>query len=234
MTPTTKTRRSREPRLRQLTFSRRGGARRGAGRKPKGLRALVPHVARETMTARQPVLVTMKLGRELPSLRRAQAREVLLAAFRAGGERHGLRWVHYAIQSNHVHALVEARDVPSLSRGMLGLAVRLARGLNRLWKRSGPVWIDRFHSRVLRTPREVRNALVYVMNHARKHGVRLSGIDPYSSGTVFDGWKQPESTRPFAVARWTLGVSRALSWLLSVGWKKHGLVGVIEVPGPEP
>lgn len=232
MSTTPTTRRAHTPKLVQLTFSRRGGARPGAGRKPMGLRPLVPHVAREPITARQPVLVTLKLRRDLPSLRRTEVREVLLAAFRAGGERHGLRWVHYAIQSNHVHALVEARDAQALSRGMLGLAVRLARALNRLWKRRGSIWIDRFHSRALRTPREVRNALAYVMHNACKHGVRLTGIDPYSSGSALDGWAFVDPTRANEAARSTLGVARARSWLLTVGWKRHGLLSVTQVPGP--
>ena len=59
-----------------------------------------------------------------------------------------------------------------LEVGMQGLAIRIARGLNRLWGRKGKVFADRYHDRVLRTPREVRNALAYVLNNARRHAVR--------------------------------------------------------------
>src|SRR5262245_20700087 len=73
----------RKPVLRQLTFSRRGGVRRGAGRKPKGAKALVSHATRPALAARFPVLVTLKLARGLPSLRRANEREPLLRSLAA-------------------------------------------------------------------------------------------------------------------------------------------------------
>ncbi|MGH3848285.1 MAG: hypothetical protein ACRDRT_01000, partial [Pseudonocardiaceae bacterium] len=73
---------------------------------------------------------------------------------------------------------------------MLGLAVRIARCLNKLWKRVGSVFADRYHARILRTPREVRNALVYTLQNARKHGAwSAPKPDVYSSGAAFDGWK---------------------------------------------
>ena len=51
---------------------------------------------------------------------------------------------------------------------MQGLLIRVARGLNRFWERKGKVFADRFHARVLRTPREVRNALHYLFHNARQ------------------------------------------------------------------
>lgn len=157
----------RAPRVRQLSLLRHGGARRGAGRKPNGVRARVSHRSRGVLAARFPVLVTLKVASGQPSLRRAHARELVFAALAAARERHGMRVVHFSVQANHLHALVEASDARALARGMQGLAVRIARALNRLWGRSGRLWCDRFHSRVLRTPREARNALVYVLHNAR-------------------------------------------------------------------
>src|SRR5205814_10262823 len=123
----------------------------------KGERALVPHLAREKLSRHHPVLVTVRLRAGLSSLRGAGELDVLYAAFQgctSSADRLGLRLVHFTIQSNHVHFLVEARDARSLARGMQGLLVRIARGLNRLWHRRGPVLADRYHSHVLKTPRE--------------------------------------------------------------------------------
>lgn len=212
----------------QLTLHRRGGARPGAGRKPKGAVALVSHARRENVDLRTPVLVTWKLVRGLPSLRRAAVRDVLFDAISAARERHGMRVVHFSIQSNHVHAIVEARDATALARGAQGLSVRSAKALNRVWGRSGRVFADRYHSRALRTPREVRHALAYVLNNARKHELRVEGIDPYSSGAAFDGWRERGAGR--LVLGRALPVARARSWLLTVGWRRHGLVSVGEVP----
>ncbi len=217
------------PRIRQLTFSGRGGARAGAGRKPKGKAAMVSHGAREEVCERVPVLVTAKVERGLPNLRRGAMRDEVLLALRAGRERFGLRVIHFSLQSNHLHAIVEARDARALARGMKGLSVRIARALNRVLCRGGRVFADRYHARALRTPREVRHALAYTLNNSRKHGLRVEGIDPCSSGAAFDGWLERG-------ARWLASlvdppVVRARCWLLRVGWRRHGLVRVAEIPG---
>jgi hypothetical protein len=86
-----------------------------------------------------------------------------------------------------MHLLVEADDNRALSRGMQGLAIRMARGLNQLMQRRGRVFADRYHAHVLRTPSEVRRALHYILHnyrhHAAERGQSLSPTycDPYSS-----------------------------------------------------
>ena len=98
--------------------------------------------------------------------------------------------IEYSVQSNHLHLVAESSDQKALSRAMIGLASRIARRLNRLWKRAGQVFPDRFHSRILRTPREVRTALIYVLQNARKHGAwRARMPDAFSSGPSFAGWR---------------------------------------------
>jgi hypothetical protein len=135
--------------------------------------------------------------------------------------------VEYSAQTDHLHALVEASDERALARGMTGLAVRIARGLNRVWRRAGSVFADRFHARMLRSPREVRNALVYILQNARKHGSWRARVpDAYSSGPCFDGWKAVAGTAPIRVC----GSSRAQTWLLSIGWRRHGLIEPWEAP----
>ncbi len=129
--------------------------------------------------------------------------------------------------------IAEAKDQGGLSRGMKGLLVRIAQGLNRLWRRKGRVISDRFHQRIMRTPREVRNALVYVLNNARRHGVKLGGLlDAFSSGRWFGGWRERELSaggvdqdRP---------VVEAHTWLVREGFRRHGLIGAREVPRGSP
>src|SRR6185503_8845625 len=95
-----------------------------------------------------------------------------------------------------LHLIVEAEDERSLSRWMKGLAVRLARALNRIWRRVGNVFPDRYHARSLTNPRAVRTALVYVLGNARKHGTWINPEpDFYSSGPAFDGWKGARSSQ---------------------------------------
>ena len=216
----------RRPRQQEFAFTNWGGKRRGAGRKPKGERAGVSHAKRAKLVARFPVLVTLRLCEGLRSLRDDDSHALLKAAFAAGSSA-VFRVIEYSVQSTHLHLVAEAQDERALARGMTGLAVRVARGLNILWRRVGRVFQDRYHSRILRTPKAVRVALIYVLQNARKHGAWVAKRpDAYSSAPTFDGWRRgtkvAESSGRF--------LARARTWLLSIGWRRHGLLDPLEVP----
>jgi REP element-mobilizing transposase RayT len=152
-------------------------------------------------------------------------------SLRSGCERGDFRVVEYSIQREHLHALVEADDARALGRGMKSLGTRLAWTIKRVFGRTGRVLADRYHVHVLRTPREVRNAIAYVLNNARKHAVELGrrvlhSIDPASSGRWFSGWSEP-----VPAAHDPPAVASPRSWLLRVGWLRHGLVSISEIPG---
>jgi REP element-mobilizing transposase RayT len=211
-----------------------GGRRAGAGRKPNGDRAGVPHDTRQALAARFPVHVTQKLREHLPPLRRREAYQALRAAFAAGCDRNGFRLIHYAVLNDHLHFVVEATGRSTLSRGVQGLLVRIARTLNRLWKRRGRVFADRYHDHILRSPREVRNALRYVLGNAHHHAAEgrmvavPQPIDTYTSAPWFDGFRETIVVRGIeAVVR---PVTEAHTWLLTIGWRRHGLLSVAERP----
>jgi REP element-mobilizing transposase RayT len=158
--------------------------------------------------------------------------------FSRGCERSEFRLVHYSLQGNHAHLIVEARDRDALGRGMKAIGARLARAVNRVMGRSGPVLADRYHLRLLPTPKEVRNALRYVLLNARRHAAAAKAtlnkavqIDPASSARWFDGWKGKWSVPSALEPPATRSVSRARTWLLSVGWRRHGLLDPADVPG---
>ncbi len=166
----------------ELDFPHRGGPRSGAGRKRIAPRPLVPHRTRARVKSRHPVHVTMLVVEGLRSLRSACPYNALLEVLKAGCDRNGFRLVEYSVQTNHVHLICEADDRDVLSRGIQGLAVRMVKTLNRVMGRTGGLFVDRYHDHVLRTPREVRNALAYVLNNAARHGIHhLGGVDPCSS-----------------------------------------------------
>ena len=202
-----------------------GGRRPGAGRPPATGRRTVAHRRRAAHEARCPVHVTLRARAGLPSLRGAKTfaavRDALGQASRAG-----FRVIHFSVQADHVHLLVEADGVPAWRRGIQGLMIRIAKRLNRTLRRRGAIWADRYYARRLATPREVRHALVYVLQNWRKHVAGSRGIDPCSSGMEFDGWRaavrgSEEPSPP---------VARARSWLARIGWRRHGLIGVEERP----
>jgi hypothetical protein len=207
-----------------------GGRRAGAGRKP-GAEPRVPHRPRRGVAARFPAHVTVKLRRGLPSLRSVQLVRSLERSLIAVRDRRDFRVVHYSLQGTHAHLLVEASDAAALARGMMAVGARIARALNRTFSRRGRVLAERFHARVLRTPREVRNALAYVLLNARRHAQRLwrgLRIDPASSRRWFDGWRQGPVDEPNVDAP---PVSRPRTWLLAIGWRRHGLIDPEEIPG---
>jgi REP element-mobilizing transposase RayT len=179
------------------------------------------------------VHVTLRFGKGLPSLRHAPVARLVLDSFHAAKERLGVRLVHFSVQSNHVHLLVEADGHRALSRAMQGLGTRLAKRLNHRLGREGAVFADRYHARALTTPLEVRRALVYVLHNQRRHFIareQRSGFDPLSTAPYFDGFA-PDIVRPPATAPPSvLPFVPARTWLLRVGWQRYGLLGANDVP----
>lgn len=209
-----------------------GGRRKGSGSKPKGERAGVSHRRREVLASRYPVHVTMRLKDGLPNLRRRAPHGVLRDAFEKGCEKFGFRLVHYSVQKNHLHLIAEAKDRVALAKGLQGLFVRIARGLNRLWERKGSVFADRYHAVILKAPRQVRSTLLYVLKNSWRHGEPVTGPDPYSTGPWFDGWRER------LLKEWRGAVSscaaRPRTWLLETGWRRSGLLSLHSIPGAEP
>ena len=208
-----------------LRFRPHGGVRAHAGRKrTKPGRPCVPHRARPQHHHAHPVHVTLRMRGGLPGLRHAGVFEELRKAIRAASRSptvgDAFRVVQFSIQDDHAHFIVEADDKETLSRGLRGLAIRLARAVNRAMGITGAVWGDRYHARDLKTPRAVRNALVYVLMNAKKHGHRLaSGVDAFSSAPWF-----------FGVTQRLAPVVAARTWLGKVGWRRRGAVRVEERP----
>lgn len=223
-----------------------GGKRTGAGRKP-GPKPAMRHASRRHFGTLTPAHVTLRIRPGVPSLRSVRIVHEIERSFASGCERCDFRLVHYSLQGNHAHLIVEAKDRVALGCGMMAIGARLARAVNRITRRSGAVLADRYHARLLRTPREVHRALRYVLLNARRHAAaravqttrRTTNVllDPASSGRWFDGWRQdapigPESTHDPTEHR--SSVARPRQWLLRVGWRRHGLLDPNDVPGRPP
>ena len=220
----------------------RGGFREGAGRKPGKGRRSVRHRVREAHSSPHPVHVVLRSKFKplrcqfvFPTIRKALAK--------ASRARKDFRITQFSVQGDHVHLIVEAGSHSALTRGMQGLAIRVARAVNGLMNRTGKLWADRFFSRELKSPRVVRNALAYVLNNFRKH--RAAGgaqIDPYSSAPYFNGFRELggsapcelQSTRtlphvPRGVAppekSEEVPIIGAKTWLAEKGWRRGGAIG---------
>ena len=227
-----------------LEFRTWGGARKGAGRKPKGDRPGVSHLRRPRHCRHHPLHVTLRVQRGVRSLREHSLFRVVRQALAAAKQRFDFSLVHFSVQRDHLHLIAEASDRPALSRGVQGLAIRVARAVNRQLERKGRLFADRYHARSLKTPREVRFALRYVLLNARKHArdsVPAGFIDPRSSAAWFHGFGRPAELAFGAHAvrsEWlrTSGsaeppVVEPSVWLLRVGQRKAGLFDLDDTPG---
>jgi putative transposase len=215
---------------------------RRGGRKPTRGGTWMPHRRRPWHDKNCPVHVTIRVKKGVPNLRGFKLAAVIGAGMRraaTGGtarvsrRRETFRVVHFSIQPNHIHMIVEATSSTALARGMQGLASGLARRVNRKLGRRGALFSDRYHAHALSSPMEVRNAIVYCLKNYEKHPVAVpdrstmpqGGIDPCSSARWFGGWAEspPAPTDPPPVAE-------PRTWLLRTGWLRHGAVHRHERP----
>jgi putative transposase len=213
-----------------LVPARRGGRRPGAGRKVvKGRRSNVPHRVRERHTSSRPVHVTLRARSGLPSLRSERIYGMFSSVLRDQRRRRyasSFQVVEFTVQDDHLHLIVEARGPNAhreLRAGVSGLVIAFAKRLNMMLWRRGKVWGDRWHGRELGSPREVRNALVYVFRNVAKHGTTMVGqdvVDVMSSALRFQGWTAPLSYSFDDGLRWPDTPPR--TWLLESGWITRG------------
>jgi len=155
-----------KPKQMQLHLPTWGGPRkrkrrRGTIERPK-LRK-VPHRRRPALSPRHPVHVTWRVLPHVWNLRSRRCFGPISPCFSRGRDRFGFRLVHFSVQGNHLHLVVEADDERALARGMQGLGVRIAKALNRVMGRKGSVFANHYHANTLRSPTQVANALAHVL-----------------------------------------------------------------------
>ena len=198
------------------------------------------------LAARYPVHVVLRVVDAVGNLRRPLAYHVIRHATFVVGQRDNFHIVHLSIQRTHVHLIVEAQDKLALARGMQAFQISAAKQLNRAIsqgrpgpRRRGAVFSGRYFAQIIKTPRQVRHTLSYVMNNWRKHGEDQVGemqawkIDWFSSAIHFPDWAEygdspwmwrgPAGYEP--VWAW-----QPKTWLLREGWKRHGLISYREIP----
>lgn len=156
----------------KLDGGRHGGRRTSSGRKRRHSKG-VAHRQREKVTYRTPLHVNFKYK---TAVRNKQTLKLLKRAI-LNSRKLGLRIIHFSFQSNHVHLIIEATSNGILSKGMRSLTVTMAKGLKK-----GRVQTERYHLHVMRSVREVRNAVEYVCFNRQKHEKgTYSVIDDYVS-----------------------------------------------------
>jgi len=243
----------------QLELPRRdrNGQRRGIGRRkirhrlgrpPNGSRSGGKHARREVFRRDTPIHVVLRVVQAIGGLRKDKTYAALREALLVAARRENFRVVHVSIQAEHVHLLIEATDRVALWRGMQSFQISAAKRLNAAIskpgerRRRGSVFTARYHASLITSPKQARHTLAYVLNNWRHHHEDRDGrarswrIDRYSSAISFDGWRESwSSSTVWRIPKdyLPLPVRPARCWLLTTGWKRHGLIETTEVPGPK-
>jgi REP element-mobilizing transposase RayT len=215
---------------------RHGGPRTGAGRKKSPMRRHDPsHRRRPELSSHHPVHVVLRTAPDVDRLRRGPVYRKLRGVLQRYLGKDGFRVVHVSIQHNHLHLIVEAGDRKALTRGMQSFAINAARAINSTSGTMGKVFAYRYHATQIRTPRQARRTLAYVLNNWRHHredqvSERMLAVklDPYATGLCFQGWTQrfvvPDGYR-------RLPVSPPRTRLLQSSWARFGRLDPFECPG---
>ena len=138
-----------------------------AGRKPihdKGIR----HIQRERFERESSFHITIKVRQEKSDL---QNKMILKALHRAimKARYKSLKVIHYTLEFNHIHLLVEAYNQEQLSNCMQSFGVTLAKMINKVKFKKGRVYKHRYHLRRLSSVMELKNVLKYIFNNGIKH-----------------------------------------------------------------
>ena len=198
------------------------------------------HTRRPELHLHTPLHVTLRAVERAPNLRAERVFAIIDAEIRAAVRR-GHRIVHFSVQHNHVHLVIEVDEDVGLGRRMQRLVSRIAQLINAMTGRRGALWRDRYHRRDITSPRQMRRTLVYVLFNERKHSpyelVREESfrLDPCSSTLWFTEWNEraPPPKDYVARVRARHGPSPlmpARTWLLRTGYKQSGRLRFGEVP----
>ena len=214
-----------------MTAAAWGGARPGAGRKRLARRKSVPHRTRPAHREIHPMHITLRRIPLLPSFRKERIREMVLRQIHRLNDK-TFQIVHFSIQANHLHLIVEADTRETITKKMMGFAISFAKRLNAhvLRGRRGKVWSDRYFRRDVVGAGEMNNVLRYVFGNAKRHGVippDAAVLDDYSSAWTFDGW-DVKLRPPVGVDHWPRPHPRTR--LLRIDWIGGGLLPIAAAP----
>jgi REP element-mobilizing transposase RayT len=207
------------------------------GRPRSGFCKDAPHRQRPELSKQHPVHVVLRTVKRFTELRQRTVYKVIHRVLRRYLGDKAFRVVHVSIQNTHLHLLVEASNREALTRGMQSFAINAARALNGLHGACGKVFQHRYHATQIKTARQARNSLSYVLNNWRRHREDFENgrflthpVDAYSSGVTFTGWsKRPRFALPADYS--PLPTSPPQTDLLASGYLQYGRVDYEETPG---
>ena len=162
----------------------------------------VPHRRRE-LWPWTPHHIVLTVKSDVPPLHRRTIRNLFAVGISKTIEKYtDVSFSLGCMMRDHVHLVAQPKsDQAGISVAVQYLCAQLARLINRTYTRRGPVFRDRFFSRVLRTVSEVAGVLRYIGLNPVKAGLvkrpehwLANGVRPYLGGYLekspwrFWGW----------------------------------------------
>ena len=153
----------------------------------------IRHISRDPIKRLTALHLTIKIIRDKAGLKNKAMLKVLQQAIvKARGK--GLAVIHYTLEFDHIHLLVESGDHQELGKAMQSLGVSLSMAINRLRKAKGRVFKTRYHLRKLKTPTEIKNVISYILNNTIKHRASKTPLSIFNSFIALTGMKSLEKS----------------------------------------
>lgn len=140
----------------------------------------IRHIRRERFSKPTVLHLTIKVRDNKADIQNKRILKALHHAIKRGRLQQ-LKVIHYTLEYNHAHLVVEAADNRILHKGMQSLGISLAKAINKLKQLKGAVYKHRYHFRKLTSRRELKNAIHYVFRNGVKHRRSTSLFDVYNS-----------------------------------------------------
>lgn len=150
-----------------------------AGRPAKWDRS-IRHIRRERISKPTSLHLTIKVRENKADIKSKRILKSLHhAIMRARLKK--LKVIHYTLEYNHVHLLVEALDHKVMHQAMQALGISFSKAINKAKAAKGGVYKHRYHLRKLASSKELRNVLHYIFSNGVHHRRTTSMLDPYNS-----------------------------------------------------
>ncbi|MDD4973652.1 MAG: transposase [Bacteriovorax sp.] len=138
------------------------------------------HTSRPHLSKACSLHLTVKIKKIKAELKNKSVLSILKRAI-LNARKQGLKVIHYSLEYDHVHLLIEADNNHILSKGMQSFGVTISKAINRMRKLKGGVYKHRYHFRKISSPRQLKNVLNYIFNNGIKHKTAKHIVGHYNS-----------------------------------------------------
>jgi REP element-mobilizing transposase RayT len=152
---------------------------RGAGR-PAIHDPGIRHTERPLIKKPSSLHLTIKVEKIKADIKNKTVLSILKRAIQ-NARKQGLRVIHFSLEYDHVHLLIEAENNTTLGKGMQAFGVTFSKAINRVRKTTGKVYKHRYHFKAITSPKQLKNVMSYIFKNGVKHGTSKSMLNGYNS-----------------------------------------------------